>query len=318
MKRQFLFVFWSVVSVLVAVAGMTAIYWTQRTVWPDFPPASDPAPQVLVQVEPDFAWRIGDRVPVTIFVREAPGVEVDLNSLATEGDFEIAGNIEVVEREKRDGSRLVRITVYLQSFKAAEKLSFKALLGYTVGGSRDVRTLTIGAPDLYTSRTWDGRPDIKDGPLPVQHGWHYVVSAVALLVGFAGSIGALILLARYRRQAASQIESIPLSRWQQARADFNQVWAQIAMGDESEERFKEIERIIRRLYHIESRTLREIPFEIGHNHPHLKGIKLILGGCGLVLYGHQKLTPEQKAAMRAAFDAMIPPARKAPAAAGKK
>ncbi|HEY9867705.1 MAG TPA: hypothetical protein V6D08_00735 [Candidatus Obscuribacterales bacterium] len=313
MKRHLTFVAWIVGVFLLATGALTATFWSKRTIWPEFPAAADSAPQVVVQFEPDFAWRIGDRVPVHIYIKQQPNTELDLNSLAVEGDFEIAGQPDFYVRDRKDGSRYVHVTLELQSFEVGEKLSFKATMSYTVAGSKEPRAASIPEQVFYTSRTWDGRPDIKDGPLPVLHGWHYWTTAAALLAGLAGIVLGLWYLRRLKN-AATQPEQIPLSRWEAARLEFEAVWARMAEGDDRPERYKDIERIIRRLYRIESRTVREIPYELGGNHPHLAGILTILGSCEKVLFARRKLTDDERQAIRTTFDTMIPARKKAPPA----
>jgi len=302
MSRHLKFVAWTVGVFLLCAAALTATFWSKRTIWPTFPPAADSAPQVVTQLEPDFAWRIGDRIPVHIYVREQPGTRIDLNSLAVEGDFEIAGQPDVFVREFKDGSRMIHISVNLQSFNVAEKWTFKAMMSYTVAGSKQSHTAQLPETVVYTSRTWDGREQIKDGPLPVVHGLHYWTTAAALLFGLGGLVFGLWYLRRLR--VMQPIAEIPASSWELARLQFEAVWAQIAAGDDSPERYKEIERIIRGHYRIESRTVKEVPFELG-NHPHLSGILVILGGCEKVLFAHRALTNEEKLAIRTTFDAMF-------------
>lgn len=316
MTRHLKFVAWIIGVFLLSAGALTAVFWSKRTIWPEFPAAADSAPQVVTQFEPDFAWRIGDRVPVHVYIKQQPGTQLDLNSLAIEGDFEIAGQPDIFVREFRDGSKLVHLTVNLQSFNVAEKWTFKAMMSYTVAGSKESHTVKIPAAEMYTSRTWDGREKIKDGPLPVIHGLHYWTTAAALLAGLGGLIFGLWYLRRIR--SMTPVEEIPASSWELARRQFDAVWARIAQGDDSPERYKEIERIIRGHYRIESRTVREVPFELG-NHPHLKGILVILGNCEKVLFARQGLTPEEKLAIKTTFDAMFAAktTKKAAAPSGK-
>ncbi len=317
MTRHLKFVAWTVGVFLLAAGALTATFWSKRTIWPEFPAATDSAPQVVTQYEPDFAWRIGDRVPVHIYIKQQPNTQLDLNSLALEGDFEIAGRPEIFVREFRDGSRLVHLKVNLQSFNVAEKWTFKATMSYLVAGSKESHAAKIPGAEIYTSRTWDGRETIKDGPLPVVHGLHYWTTAAALLAGIAGLIFGLWYLRHIR--ATTPVEEIPSSSWELARRQFDAVWARIAQGDDSPERYKEVERIIRGHYRIESKTVREVPFELG-NHPHLKGILVILGNCEKVLFARQPLTPEEKLAIKTTFDAMFAAKTKkaATTASGKK
>lgn len=306
MKRQIQFLAGAVGVVVLVASILTAVFWSKQLIWPEFPQSSDVTPQMIAKVEPDFSWRIGDPIPVDIYIKQPAGVSVDVNSLAIEGDFEISGNPTVFVKHTKSGAKLIHLGVTLQGFNAAKKLGFNLTMSYKVDGIKGNRTVTLAGPDVYTSQTWDGREEIKDGPLPVVIGYHYLTSAIALVVG---AIGLILGIVYYRRFSIVDCveEEIPPTRWQTARREFDETWAKIQEGDDSDERYKEIVRIIRRLYYIEAKIGHEIPFEIGYNHPHLKGITIILGHCEQVLFGHRKLTPGEKAELRKAFDEMIPP-----------
>jgi len=314
MKGQIRFVAWSALSMILCLGIIAALYWPKRAIWPQFPQSAEPAPQVVVQVDRDFAWRTGDHIPVSVFIKQKPGVAVDLNSLAIEGDFEIAGNPQIFVREERDGTRLVRVLVTLQSFNVKEKLQLKANMSYLAGGQRGTKVVSLPGLELYTSRTWDGRTEIKDGPLPALNGFHWLITVLALLVGLGGSIWCLGYIRRLRA-AGGETKAGPLSARALARRDFEAVWRRIRIGDQSEDNYKEIERIIRRLYRIEARTLPEIRFELTDNHPHLPQILVIMGQCGKVLYQGLLLSDKDKDDLESAFDEIVPSA-KAQQAAG--
>src|SRR6185312_2439272 len=87
------------------------------------------------------------------------------------------------------------------------------------------------------------------------------------------------------------------------------VWALIAQGNVSEENYKEIERIFRRLYRLEARTMREINWEL-NNHPHREHVVEILSLCDKVLYHRMYLNDAEHERIWAAFNKILPdPAR---------
>ena len=317
MKRLILAIAGCLGVLALSIGVAAALYWSQRTIWPVFPEPKDPkdlTPQAVVQVEPDFAWRTGDRIPVTIFIKQKPGVVVDQNSLAIQGDgdFEIAGNPEIYIRDTRDGTRYFRIKVSLQSFSVKNKLSLAANMSFENVADRETKKISLPGLDVYTSLTWDGRPERKDGPLAAIQGWHYWTTGLALLLGLAGAITSLFLMRRWRK-AELEAATAPLTGRALARREFEIAWARIAAGDDSEANYKEIERIMRRLYRYETRTTPEIEFELGHNHPHLKQVLTIHSLCSNVLYRGMVLSDPEKIQIRETFDAITLPRQMAQA-----
>lgn len=306
MKRLIQSFAWTAGVLAVSILALTALYWPKRTVWPDFPQSKDLTPQVVVQVEPDFAWRTADRIPATIFIKQKPGVAIDLSSLAIEGDFELVGNPTIYTRDTRDGSKYLRLDVTLQSLAVQPKLTMNANMSYLVNGNPDPKLVSLPAVELYTSRTYDGRPQRKDGPMAVVHGWHVWTTGLALVVGLAGSIGCVVYLERLKKQAR-EAAAAPLAGRALARHEFELSWQRILAGEDTEEEYKEIARILRRLYRIETRVTWEIPFELGDNHPHLKQILGIHKLCDRVLYKGAPLTAPEKGEIRRQFDEITLP-----------
>lgn len=302
MKRLFFTAVWSLAVLLVSAAALTALFWSKRTSWPDFPAQNaGPAPQVVVKVEPDFSWRTGDRIPVTIYVKQPPQVTVDLSSLAIEGDFELAGAPAVYSREQKDGSKLLRIDLTVQSFAVQPKWAMTATMSYLVSSDPLPKVVNLPAVTLYTSRTYDGRPDRQNGPMTVEHGWHYWTTGLALAGGLLGAIAAWMWHASLKKRKKEELEA-PLIGRALARFDFEPVWERIASGKDTPADYQQIAGIIRRLYRIYSRVTWEIPMELGDNHPHLKQILHILKLCDRVMYKGAPLTPAEKAQIRQLFD----------------
>lgn len=317
MKRQIQFVALAVGVLILAAGVLTALYWSKRTVWPQFPQGVDSAPQMIVEVEPDFSWRTGDLIPVHIYIKQQAGTSVDLNNLELEGDFEPDIQAEVYVLDRKDGRRYIHINAVLQSFKVDKKLGLQVKVPYLVSGQKERQLAVMPVLELHTSLTWDGRQELKDGPLAAVQGYHYVRSALWLVAGLGGFVGYVLLVLKFNRRAL-QPAAVELNRWERARVDFDAAWQLIDSGVGGEEPYRDIVRIIRRLYHIESRTVAEIPWELGHNHPHMKEILLIMRCCEKVLFSHATLTQSEKQAMRTAFDTIVMPSKKKAALAGKK
>lgn len=298
---------------LVSLGGLAWYFWGQRTIWPDFPPPAAQAaqaPEVVAQYERDFGWRTGDRIVIDVFIKEQPGTEVDLNTLAIQGDFEVSGNPDIFTKEKKDGSRLIRLRLPVQAFNLKPNWQLNATMTYRINGQVDDKQITLPAVVLYTSPTWDGqRQEIKEDTAKPVFGYDLLVNSAIIL----GGIVLLIVSIRVIRRAKSGIDEPPvpviLSPREIARREFLKVWALIKQGHVTEENYKEIERIIRRLYRLEARTMREINWEM-NNHPHREHVVEILTLCDKVLYHRMYLNESEHERIWIAFNKILPdPAR---------
>ncbi len=313
MKKSLVACALAALVVLGSMIGLGAFYWGQRTIWPEFAPvaAENPlAPQVVADYERDFAWRTGDRITVDIYIKQQPGTEVDLNTLAIQGDFEISGGPDIFTRDKKDGSRYIRLRLPVQAFNLKPNWQLNATMTYRVVGQVDEQLITLPAVVLYSSPTWDGeRKEIKEDSAQPVFGFDLYVNGAIILGGIVLLIGCV----RVIRRAKSGIDEPPvpvvLSPREIARREFLKVWALIMQGYVSEENYKEIERIIRRLYRLEARTMREINWEL-HNHPHREHVVEILSLCDKVLYHRMFLNESEHEQIWAAFNKILPdPAR---------
>lgn len=299
--------------VLVSMIGLGAFFWGQRTIWPEWGPvaAAEPlAPQVVADYERDFGWRTGDRITIDVYIKQQPGTEVDLNTLAIQGDFEVSGAPDIFTRDKKDGSRYIRLRLPVQAFNLKPNWQLAATMTYRVNGQVDEKLITLPAVVLYTSPTWDGeRKEIKEDSAQPVFGFDLYINGAIILGGIVLLIGCI----RVIRRAKSGVDEPPvpviLSPREIARREFLKVWALIMQGNVSEENYKEIERVIRRLYRLEARTMREINWEL-NNHPHREHVVEILSLCDKVLYHRMFLDDSEHERIWAAFNKILPdPAR---------
>lgn len=328
--------FRAVVMTVGAIAALlvvnTLLFWHTRVVWPVFPseqPAvtqpQDPSqpplpvkapdekeppllPEVKVEIDRDFAYRIGDPVPVVLYIKQKAGTLVDLHSIALDGNFEIRSNgAQAYVEDLPDGSKRMRYVMELQSFSNAPKLGAKAAISYRVLETNDDYTVYLPAIEVYTSNTWDGRDLIKEGKLGYEQGYHLWFNGALFLVGL---IGAYCSWRLYRRYKLMMPELLPAARKAKrfvlARIRFDAVWAKIMAGDRQAENYVEIERIVRTLYEIEAKTTREASywFLYGNRGPY-QAVE-ILHLCDKVIYLREALTDEEHAEIKRVFDKLVP------------
>lgn len=309
MKKTLITYALAAMIVLVSVAGLGWFYWGKRVVWPEFPAVTAETvstPQVVADVERDYAWRTGDKIAIDIYIKQQPGTEVDLNTLAIQGDFEVSGAPDIFTRDKQDGSRLIRLRLPVQAFNLKPNWQLNATMTYRVTGDVDEKLITLPAVVLYTSATWDGqRKEIKEESAQPIFGYDLLINSVIILGGIVLLIGCIRVIRRAKSGVDEPPVPVVLSPREIARREFLKVWALIAQGDVRNENYKEIERIIRRLYRLEARTMREINWEM-NRHPHREHVVEILSLCDKVLYARLNLDESEHERIWAAFNKILP------------
>jgi hypothetical protein len=322
----------NVVALLICVAlGIGGIVWVTRsdqTTWPDFSAqsvqnAQEPlAPNVVSQYERDFGWRIGDVIPIQLYLQQKPGTVVDLHSLAVEGDFEIVDNPAITTRDFKDGSRNISVKFKIQSMSNAKKLSLKVSMLYRQLSTGDDKLISIPAFEPFTSPTWDGRDVIQDGKPAYVQGDHLLWTLGNIFGGIAGCFAALYL----RRKFIAAIELVKQKIWdtrrQIARREFDEAWARMEAGKITVGNYKAIARCVRKLFRIEAKVRREIELELGGAHPYRVQTLRILEITGKVLYEKRSLTRDEHYSIKTLFDEIVPPSvghgEAADAASGSK
>jgi hypothetical protein len=307
--------------IICAAGSLSWFFWQSRTTWPSFPSdiargqaptaeqqaaAQSLTPEVVVVVDHDYAYRIGDAIPVTIFLKEKKGTEIDLHSMALEGDFEIAGDPVFFVRQTADGARRIRVDIKLQSFNAVPKWAFNANMSYRVIATNDDITVSLPALVVYTSNTWDGRDIIQEGKLVLDRGFEPFATGALLLGGLLGTIFFFRLARRYSREQPVELEMKNLpNRFLLARRDFNDVWALMEAGDRSADRYADISAIVRRLYRVETKTTLEAGYYMlySYNGP-LKAVE-ILQACDRVIYRDETLSEEDHQQIKKTFDQQV-------------
>jgi len=320
-KKLGFFSSFGLVALLVALAiGFCSwLYWEDRTQWPVFPSevhsaagaqaAASSAPEVEAVLERDYGWRIGDIVPVTIYLKQKPGTVVDLHSIALAGDFELVGEPDLFESSRPDGSKVYRVKVKLQSFSVAPQLNLKANISYRVLATNDDVTVDLPTVAPYTSKTWDGRKLIQEGKLDTVQGMHGWITLAYLLVGVFGTFYFWRLSRHFYNLIPVPVRPrVGPSRFIKARKQFDAVWAKMEAGDRSRANYTELSRIIRALYNIETKTALEAKYWYlyGHNGP--SEIADMLMECDKVIYQNRVLEDEEHYRIKNIFDSLVAPA----------
>lgn len=274
--------------------------------WPDFPQPQGAEPQVVVVVEPDFGYHIGDVVPVDIYVRQPQGTHVNVDAMALEGDFEVRGEPEITS-DQHGADVYIRYRVKLQSFQAF-KPAYTAKISMTYEKPGDRNSYEVKAPSITvgTSNTWDGRDQNQEGPLAPWYGHHLLWAIAYLAVGLVGFIVSWVAVVRIRRGIPKpKVPATPLTPRQKAKLRFDRVWKKIRAGDQSEANFRVIDVIVRKLERIEHVLLEYVPIAVGDSHPKKAEIVYILTECEKVIFRGGTLSEGELDALEAMFNTFI-------------
>ena len=307
------YIFWLVLLVGGAYFGIAMMSKVTKESWPAFeqveqaeqPPLT---PVVVAQADRDFGWRIGDHVPVTVYVKQKPGTFVDIYSFAYEGDFALVGVPTFKVKDFEDGTRFIEVKMVLQSMSVNDTMSFKGFMLY-----RDLETNLdhlFSFPEVAVSRsnTWDGQDIVKVGDTSIDT---YSIMVNSLILAFGGALGVIALLLLNRRlKKKFFIVDLPKdfdARRKEARKKFDKAWAHIEDGNYTIEGYREVAKIIRDLFHLQTAGFREVSLILGEAHVYRKEILKMLMLLGEPMYRNRKLTAEEHYSVKRIFDEIVPP-----------
>ena len=293
-------------ALIVGVLAFWACSRPEKVEWPQFKPATDAAPRLAVHVQPDFGYRIGDLVNVTIFIRQQPGTKVDLSSTAIEGDFEFYGEPQYDEEVLPDGAKLIRIKQSLQSFSSTPSITSRISMTWTEDGKKEAHEIPKTEITVFTSKTYDGRPDnLQNGPLAFVTPSLLTRCIVLAVLSLTGIVVATIFIRRYISGLPVHKPVVALSPRMKARQRFDAVWKKIEGGDLSEENFREIEAILRDFFKVQTVLREYIPIAVGEGHPHIQQITAVFDLCEMAIYQQVVLNAQQLRQLKDSFDDVI-------------
>ncbi|MBY0359501.1 MAG: hypothetical protein K2W82_15970 [Candidatus Obscuribacterales bacterium] len=294
---------------LAAVLAATVLcikYAKPASDWPDFAPNQDKQPQVVVLVEPDFGYRTGDLVPVDIFIKQMPGSKVDIDSMALEGNFEIHGEAKVTAREFPDRSKMYRIKLVLQSFAVQRKLNASMSMVWEIENDPESKEIRQPLVEVFTSYTWDGREEIKDGPLSVGKGYHWQISLLLLLLSLGGFVWTLVAISRtYVNQRLLRSEHQLNTKEMICKRRVDAAFDQIVAGDPALVHFQEIDAAMREYLGVETVLLKDVPQALLTHYIYENQAMRLIIGCEKVLFRKLSLRPEEIAQMRTDADDIL-------------
>lgn len=312
MKKYIKYVFWLALAVGSIYFGLTMHGKVNQNQWPDFSQveqsSEELAPKVVASPERDFGWRVGDKVPLTFFIQQMPGTRIDVHSMAVEGDFEIVELPKFTFKDFDDGSKYIKVELQIQSMAVEDTLKLKAYMLYRNIETNLDHLVEFPVFEAHRSKVWDGRDIIQRGDTSVDT---YSIMVNSLIITFAGILLAIALLfanAHFnRRFFVSFLPEDFNSRRKIARKEFDIAWAHIEAGNFDAESYKELARIVRELFHLQTHGFREIAGRLGEGHPYKKTITRMLMLLANPMYRDRKLNAKEHNRVKELFDEMVPP-----------
>jgi len=184
--------------------------------WPDFVAAGEAAAQtatggslpLIARVdERDYGYRTGDIVNVHLFVKQEKGIVVDTQAVTVQGDFEMAEKPSVASKKLANGSMVYRLDLRLQSFKVAPKVVLAGTISAKRAESNTRFDTALPSTEVFTSNTYDGRPNLMEGQDPrIAAWWYYSRHIVPLLI--AGIIFLLVLRQAIKAHLIARIKPV--------------------------------------------------------------------------------------------------------------
>lgn len=304
-----------ILFVVLLCAGVASLVYGERTAWPAFRWDNLPAPlkalnvepEVVVQPERDYAYRLGDIVYARLYILQKPGTVIDMHSLAVEGSFELLGEPQVISINRPDGTKLIKSVMRLQSFALGPQWELKANLSYRILSNNDERIVSLPVLVAHSNKIWDGRELVQSGHLSVLFGWHLLINGAMILFGVFGAWFFHRLYQHYEGIRPLFVQRVRrVSRFVRARKLFDAVWAAMEAGERTARNYARISRLVRRLYLLEAKTTLEVEFWIrfGPSGPseHLEILQL----CDCVLYHGKVLTEFEHRRIKEVFDELVP------------
>jgi hypothetical protein len=309
MKAKLLAVVTALILLCSGVGIWVFVKWQNAPNWPDLLSTTDGNPSVYVEVKPDFGYNIGDVLPITIFIKQAPNTVVDLDSIALEGDFEIKGDFTVIRKSNPKTSfEMIAVKLYLQSFTLKDVLKSNVSLTWNKSGTTDYNEVTVPALEIHLSRLYDGRPVPQEGEQLFVTGNHLLVSTILAIIGSAGTIICAVWLTYFYANNKLFSQYKKADKRALVKQQFEVIWTKIVAGDQSEANFREIAILIRNLLGIQTTVLSKLPalFKQKNFIAHGNRVLFILDRCEKVIYREDKsLSEAELAKLKQAFDEFI-------------
>jgi hypothetical protein len=254
---------------LLLALGVTfgVMQWTGASkTWPDFLMDKPDAPRYNTEVaKRDFGYRTGNHVPIGLYFKLSPGMELLTDQMVVNGDFQIVSQQEY--REKSGEDTLVRIDLTVQTFVLKPKLEVKPTIAYRSAQGGEVKKLDLLPIEVYSSQTFDGRKSEhpkESADITFLSDGHLTVTSALVFTGAVGVVLAVGGLVRNRKPRVKR-EKVAKSKTAEASGPFptgwtpvQEAWAAIVGGDRSKAAYTTVVESLRTFFAINTLTVSEL------------------------------------------------------------
>lgn len=258
MKKKPIITAIAIVALAVAVTAVVVQARRERQ-WPDFLTAKQDAPRYNTEVKDrDFGFRTGNHVPVTLYFKLLPGMELMTEQMVVNGDFEVVSRKEY--RETRGEDTLVRVDLVLQAFVLKPKLEVKPTITYKSTADGDPKKLDLLTVEVYTSQTYDGRKsehpkEANLGPINDGHLW---LTAACIIAGGCGVLVAVHMLVGKRLPRLKRQPKVNPGPFPAGWSAVQEAWRVISEGDRTKPAFANVAGLVRTFFGVDPLTVSEL------------------------------------------------------------
>lgn len=256
----------AIVVALMAIAG-AGLTWqfslSEPSTWPELLKAKEGEPSYNWELEPDFGWRTGNHVPVTLYFQTGETNKIVPEQLAVEGDF-ILVDKKTSQEVGPEGEHRTRIDLTLQTFDYKPIWTAQVSIGYNTDSGVIARQKLLPI-EIASSKTFDGKNSghPKEPQLDIIDDGHAWATFALVLIGGVGTVLSVRqLVGRPKeKKAPDAVVEEPLEGIDAIRA----AWCAITSGDHEAENYRRLSTQVRDHFGVGTMTVSEIEAsEIAH------------------------------------------------------
>ena len=303
MKKKMRWLLVGCLTAAVLAAATFAWHKSSAQTWPAFPETHE-TPVAVSDVLPDFGWRTGDIIPLTVFIKEVPGTVCDLKSVVIKGDAQLR-SLKSYEEKQADGTRLIRLQLEVQAFVLKQPVwEVTPYITYRTGEKQERKTLELPMFEIGSSNTYDKRKitivlpngeksEAKDGHPKDQPKVNLTSYAWLEDIGL-GTVSLMLVVCAIwvistRKHGSKTVGDKPLelfsNEWAETVADVKAAVRLLQNGNTDKQTYVRVQKGLLRLYRLDSVPLPSIEAAADGPCMQLMSLMHIIGFCHEVIYG---------------------------------
>ncbi|MBZ0189019.1 MAG: hypothetical protein K8F91_22430, partial [Candidatus Obscuribacterales bacterium] len=238
---------------------MVTMAWQNRSnqagEWPEFLGSTEAGkqPQYNYEVTPDFGWRTGNLVPLTLYFKCPATVDLLAWQIGIEGDFNLVNSQVFTKQEGENTLTKVNLTLQAFTYKPAWQVDVSVPYRRDAG---EIAQLKLAPIEVSTSKTYDDKKSQhpkEPFAEPIHKG--HLLATMAWLA--SGSFGMVFAVGRiFRRKTNAQVTETETAEtpWQSIRRQ----WQLIEAGKQESAKIKAFAEAVSKYFGIENQTASEL------------------------------------------------------------